>query len=74
VIIHAVAEAEGMETVTDEAFEAEIQYYIDYYAAYGVTVTREEVIAEIGEEELRLSACRTAVGDWMLEQITFTYA
>lgn len=67
---HAIAEMEGMETVTDEEYQAEIQYWVDYYQGY---VTREEVVANMGEAALREAAFSQKIQNWLLEQATFTF-
>ena len=70
-ITHAIAELEGMETITDEEYEAEIQYWVDYYYGY---MTKEEILANMGEDVIRDGALAIKMQDWLLEHATFTYA
>ena len=67
---HAIAEMEGMETVTDEEYEAELQYWVDYYQGY---MTEEEIVANMGEATICESAFAEKIQKWLLEQATFTY-
>lgn len=70
-ISHAIAELEGFEAITDEEYNAEIQYWVDYYQGY---MTKDEVIANMGEAVIREGALAEKVQKWLLEQATFTYA
>ncbi len=73
-IIHAIGEQENMETVTDEEFDKEIQYYIDYYQQTGTTKTREEIIDMLGgENSFRMTAFKIKMEEWLLERATFTF-
>ena len=72
-IIHAIAEKEGMETVTEEEYEARIRYWIDYYTSGYGSMTREELIENLGEAAIRESALQEKVNEWLAEQVTFTY-
>lgn len=67
---YAIAEMEGMETVTDEEFKAELEYWMDYYQGY---MTEEEIVAQIGENTIRASALGEKIQKWLLEQVTFTF-
>ncbi len=68
-ICHAIAELEGMEEVTDEELNAEIDYWVDYYSGY---MSAEEVVASMGTDSLRESAFIEKMQAWLLEQATFT--
>jgi hypothetical protein len=69
-IIHAIAELEGLETVTEEEFKAELKLWVDSYQGYK---TEEEILAENGEEIIRESALATKMQTWLMEQVTFTF-
>lgn len=69
-ITHAIAELEGMEALTDEEYNAEIQYWVDYYQGY---MTKEEIVANMGETAIREGALAEKVQTWLLERATFTY-
>ena len=70
-ISHAIAEAEGMETISQEEFDKELQYWVDYYQGY---MTKEEILANMGEEVIREGALSVKVQNWLLERVTFTFA
>ncbi len=70
-ISHAIAEMEGMETVTEEEYKAELKYWLDYYQGY---MTEEEILARMGEVTLRETAFAEKIQKWLLEQATFTFA
>ena len=72
-IVHAIAEREGLETVTAEEFEAQVQYWISYYASYYGTMTREDILENIGETVLREAALSEKMNAWLREQVSFTY-
>jgi hypothetical protein len=69
-ITHAIAELEGFEAITDEEFNAEIQYWVDYYQGY---MTKDEILANMGEAVIREGALSEKVQKWLLERVTFTY-
>ncbi len=70
-ISHAIAELEGMETVTEQEFDNELQYWVDYYQGY---MTKDEILANMGEDVIREGALSQKIQTWLLEQATFTYA
>jgi hypothetical protein len=70
-ITHAIAEAEGLETISQEELDKELQYWADYYQGY---MTKEEILANMGEDIIREGALSVKVQDWLMERITFTYA
>ena len=72
-ILHAIAETEDMESVTQEEFDAQVQYWVDYYSSYYGTMTKEDVIKNMGEEFLRESAFAEKMNAWLMKQVTFTY-
>ncbi len=69
-ITHAIAEIEGMETVTDEEYQEQIDYWVSYY--YG-NMTEAEVVQANGEVFLKQSALATKMEKWLLDRVTFTY-
>ena len=72
-IVHAIAEQEGMETVTTEEYEAQVKYWQDYYSAYYGTMTREDVIQNMGEVFLKEAALAEKMDAWLMEQVIFAY-
>ncbi len=70
-ITHAIAEAEGFETISQEELDKELQYWTDYYQGY---MTKEEILANMGEDVIREGALSVKVQDWLMERVTFTYA
>jgi len=72
-IVHAIAEWEGIETVTEEELEKEIQYWIDYYASSYYQVTKEDILENIGEKYLRESAFAVKMYDYLIANCTFEY-
>ena len=70
-ITHAIAELEGMETVSEEEFHTELQYWVDYYQGY---MSKEDVLNEMGEGVIRSGALAEKVQTWLLEHSAFTYA
>ena len=72
-LVHAIAEWENMETVTEEELEKEIQYWIDYYASSYYQVTREDILENIGEKYLRESAFAVKMYDYLIANCTFEY-
>ena len=70
-ILHAIAEREGMETVSDAEYKAEIKYWVDYYYGY---MTEDDIIQNMGEKSLKEAAFASKMDEWLLEQATFTYA
>ena len=70
-ITHAIAEQEGIETVTEEEYKAQVKYWVDYYYGY---MTEAEVIQNMGETFLKEAAFAEKMDKWLLEQVTFTYA
>lgn len=70
-LVHAIAEWENMETVTDEELEEEIEYWIEYYGGY---VTKDDILENIGEAYLRESAFAVKMYDYLIANCTFEYA
>ena len=70
-ITHAIAEVEGLESVTQEEFDAQVKQWVDYYYGY---MTAEEIIRNMGEVYLTEAAFSEKLDKWLMEQVTFTYA
>lgn len=69
-ITHAIAEVEGLETVSEEEFDAQVQYWVEYYYGY---MTEEEIIQNMGEVFLTEAAFSEKLDAWLMEQFVFTY-
>ena len=69
-ITHAIAELEGLETLTEEEFNAELQYWVDYYQGY---MTKDEILSNMGEAVIREGALSAKVQKWLIERAVFTY-
>ena len=69
-ITHAIAEVEGLETVTKEEFDAQVKYWVDQYYGY---MTAEEIIQNMGEVALTEAAFAEKLDKWIMDQVTFTY-
>ncbi|MBE6547971.1 MAG: hypothetical protein E7667_03720 [Ruminococcaceae bacterium] len=54
-ICHAIAQIEGY-SLTDEEYEAEIQYYIQQAESNGEKLTRADIVETVGEYNIKLSA------------------
>ena len=67
---YAIAEIEGMKTVTEEEFKAELTYWVDYYQGY---MTEDEILANMGEGTIRAAAFGEKIQKWLLEKATFTF-
>ncbi len=70
-IVHALAERENAEAVSQEDFDKEVQYWVEYYSQYGVTA--EDVIKEMGEDYLRACAFDSKMSELLMSGITFTF-
>ena len=69
-ITHAIAELEGLETVTEEEFKAELKYWVDSYQGY---MSEEEILQNMGEEVIREGALSAKMQKWLLERAVFTF-
>ncbi len=69
-ISHAIGEAEGLESVTDEEYKEQITYWITQYQGY---MSETEIVQSMGETFLRESAFAEKMKDWLLSQSTFLY-
>ena len=71
-LCHYIAQQEGIE-VTDEDYQAAVDYYMDYYKSYGQSITREDLIKAIGERLLNEYALFEKVNKFLLDNCTITY-
>ena len=69
-ITHAIAELEGIESVSDEEYKAELDYWVDYYYGY---MTEAEVEKNMGKVFLVETAFANKMKTWLLDHATFTY-
>ncbi len=69
-VSHAIAEREGMETVTEEEYQAELKSLVDYYQGY---MSEADIIASMGEQTIRESAFATKIRAWLMERADFTF-
>ncbi len=69
-VIHAIAEREGLENITDEEYKAELKSWVDYYQGY---MSEEEILESMGEAYICESALTLKMENWLLEQTTFTF-
>ncbi len=69
-ISYAIAELEGIKTVTEEEFKAELKYWVDYYQGY---MTEAEILSNMGEGTIRAAAFGEKIQKWLMEQATFTF-
>ncbi|MBP3666139.1 MAG: FKBP-type peptidyl-prolyl cis-trans isomerase [Clostridia bacterium] len=70
-ITHAIGELEGLETVSEEEYKAQVNYWVEYYYGY---MTEAEIIQNMGEVFLKEAAFTEKLDKWLMEQVTFTYA
>ncbi len=69
-ITHAIGELEGIESVTDEEIDEQIDYWVTYYSGY---MTESDVVQSMGEVFLTESAFAAKMKAWLLERVSFTY-
>ena len=70
-ITHAIAEQQGMETVSEEEYKAVVEEWVSYY--YG-QLTAEEIEQQMGETFLKQSVVSEKVQAWLMEQAEFSYS
>ena len=71
ILIHAIAEVEGIEEITDEEFRAELDYLVDYYSSYGYSA--EYIRENMGDEAIKESALFGKIQEFIMERITIKY-
>ena len=69
-ITHAIGEAEGIESVTDEQVQSEIDYWVSQYQGY---MTEEEIVKSMGELYLKESAYAVKMSEWLMDRVEFSY-
>ncbi len=69
-ITHAIGEIEGIETVTDEEYQEQVDYWVNQYQGY---MTEAEIIANMGEVYLKESAFADKMQAWLIDRFSFTY-
>lgn len=70
-ITHAIGEKEGIESITNEEYQAEIDYWVEQYYGY---MNAAEIVQSMGETYLRESAFAIKMSKWLTDHCTFTYA
>ncbi len=71
IVIHAIAEAEGIEQITDEEFKAELDYLVEYYKDYKYTA--EYIREQMGDDAIKESALFGKIQDFIMERIVISY-
>ncbi len=71
ILVHAIAEAEGIEQISDEEFKAELDYLVEYYKQYNYTA--EYIREQMGDEAIKESALYGKVEKLIMERITIKY-
>ncbi len=70
ILIHAIAENEGLEEITDEEFAAELDYLVEYYEG---KYTAEYIRENVGDAAIKDNALFAKVQDFILERTNITY-
>lgn len=70
ILVHAIAEAEGIETVSDEEFKAELDYLVEYYDGQ---YTAEYIRENMGDDAIKDNVVYTKVMELITERITISY-
>lgn len=70
ILIHAIAEAEGLEEISDEEFAAELEYLVEYYEG---KYTAEYIRENMGDAAIKDNALFAKVQEFILERTTVTY-
>ncbi|MBQ7379725.1 MAG: FKBP-type peptidyl-prolyl cis-trans isomerase [Clostridia bacterium] len=70
ILVHAIAENEGIEEITDEEFQAELDYLVDYYEGQ---YTAEYIRENMGDDAIKDSALYAKIMEFILERTTITY-
>ena len=71
-IFHYIAQKENM-VITNTDYQAAIQYYIDYYAEQGYTVTASQVESEMGERKIKEQALWDKVNEFIVANCEISY-
>ena len=70
-LVHAIAEREGMEIISEEEYQAELDVWEDYYQDYGITA--EQIEAQFGQSVIRESALSAKVLEWLDARTTYEF-
>lgn len=70
IVVHAIAEAEGIETISDEEFKAELEYLVEYYEGQ---YTADYIRQNMGDDAIKDSTLYAKVQDFILERTDITY-
>ena len=71
-IFHYVAQVEGM-TVSEADYNDAVQYYIDYYAEQGTTLTASDVEEYFGSRMIKEQALWTKVQTLLVDSCVIVY-
>ena len=70
-LVHAIAEVEGIEQITDAEFKAELDYLVEYYKQYNYTA--EYIREQMGDDAIKESALFGKIEKLIMERITIKY-
>ena len=70
ILVHAIAENEGIEQISDEEFDQELEEMVEYYDG---KYTTEQLIEQVGEDAIRDSILSAKVQELIMERTTITY-
>ncbi len=68
---HAIGEMEGLETISEVEYNAQIKYWAEQYKDYGMT--EADVVASMGQANLNELAFAEKIETWLLARATFIY-
>ena len=71
-VSHAIAQQEGIEVTAEDRQDA-IDYYMEYYAYYGQTITEEELIEAVGERLINEYALFEKVNKFLVDNCYVAY-
>ena len=71
ILVHAIAEAEGIEQISDEEFKAELDYLVEYYKQYNYTA--EYIREQMGDDAIKESALFGKIEKLIMERIVISY-
>lgn len=70
VLVHAIAEKEGFEEISEQEFKDELDYLVDYY---GGQYTAEYIRENMGDANIKSSVLFGKFSDYILEKINIIY-
>ena len=71
-VYYAIAQNQSI-SVSDQEYNEQVQYYIDYYESNGQTYSAEEIIDGIGEDIIRENALFSKIDDYVISNCTVNY-